>query len=149
MASRADDLRGQQNGREVELPLLSLCQQTALGNKCLSEDVDEEALLDSLAQFDVFFNVVAISSQSRTMGTDYYPNFSRFYSRRSDPAFRRIVEDPTVRKALAIGSGGELASSLRKLFKVAHQESFRYSGWDGVFDRAVNAFLDQYPQNQE
>jgi hypothetical protein len=149
MASRADDLRGQQNGREVELPLLSLCQQTALGNKCLSEDVDEEALLDSLAQFDVFFNVVAISSQSRTTGSDYYPNFSRFYSRRSDPAFRRIVEDPTVRKALAIGSGGGLAASLRELFKVAHQESFRYSGWGGVFDRAVNAFLDQYPQNQE
>ena len=125
--------------------MLSLCQQTALENKCLSEDVDEDALLDSLAQFDVFFNVVAISSQSRTWGSDYYPNFSRFYSRRSDPAFRRIVEDPTVREALAIRNGEQLASALRELFKTARQESFRYSGWDGVFDQAVNAFLEQYP----
>ena len=75
--------------------------------------------------------------------------FRGFTPAESDPAFRRIVEDPTVRKASAIGSGGELAPSLRKLFKAAHHESFRYSGWDGVFDRAVNAFLDQYPQNQE
>ncbi|HZE69308.1 MAG TPA: hypothetical protein VE135_07305 [Pyrinomonadaceae bacterium] len=146
MASRSGDFQQQQNGRKVDLPLLSLCQQTALGNTCLSEDVDEDTLLDSLAQFDVFFNVVAISSQSRTLGSDYYPNFSRFYSRRSDPAFRRIIEDPTVRETLGIGNGEQLASSLRKLFKVAHEESFKYSGWDGVFDRSVNAFLDQYPQ---
>lgn len=146
MASRAGDFQQQQNGRKVDLPLLSLCQQTALGNTCLSEDVDEETLLDSLAQFDVFFNVVAISSQSRTLGSHYYPNFSRFYSRRSDPAFRRIVEEPTVRETLGIGDGEQLASSLRKLFKAAREESFRYSAWDGVFDRSVNAFLDQYPQ---
>jgi len=146
MASRAGDLEEQRDGRQIELPLLSLCQQTALGNKCLAEDVDEETLLDSLAQFDVFFNVLAISSQSRTWGEDYYPNFSRFYSRRSDPAFRRIVEDSAVRKALGIIGDEELASSLRKLFEVARHESFRYSGWNGVYDRAVNAFLDQYPQ---
>jgi hypothetical protein len=146
MASREGDLQEQHEGRKVELPLLSLCQQTALANKCLSDDVDEETLLDSLAQFDVFFNVVAISSQSRTFGSDYYPNFSRFYSRRSDPAFRLIVEDPTVRKSLGIGEGEQLASSLRNLFTVAHHESFKYSGWGGVFDRVVNTFLDQYPQ---
>jgi hypothetical protein len=150
MGSRSGDLEEQKDGGKVNLSLLSLCQQTGLGNACLSEDVDEETLLDSLVHFDVFFNVVAISSQSRTWGDDYYPNFSRFYSRRSDPAFRRIVDDATVRKTLGIANGEELASALRRLFAVAHHESFRYSGWDGVFDRAVNAFLDQYPpKNQE
>lgn len=147
MASRAGDFHQQQNGRQVEVPLLSLCQQTALKHPCLSEDVDEEALLDSIIQFDVFFNVVAISSQTRTFGEDYYPNFSRFYSHRSDPAFRRIVEDNIVREALSIPNGSQLASSLRRLFETAHHESFRYSGWDGVFDRVVRTFLDEHPEN--
>jgi len=40
----------------------------------------------------------------------------------------------------------DFADSLRRLFKAALHESFRYSGWDGVFDSGVNAFLDQYPQ---
>ena len=145
MASRAGDLQEQQEGREVELPLLSLCQQTALRHACLSEDVDEEGLLDSIIQFDVYFNLVALGAQSRPSRSDYYPNFSRFYSRRSDPAFKRIVEDPAVRATLGGGEGDELASALRKLFETAHHESFRYSGWDGVFDPVVRAFLDQHP----
>jgi hypothetical protein len=145
MASRAGDLHEHQEGRQVEIPLLSLCQQTALRHACLSEDVDEDSLLDSIVQFDVFFNVVALSSQSRTSGSDYYPNFSRFYSRRSDPAFRKIVEDATLRAGLALGEGDKLATTLRKLFESARHESFRYSSWDGVFDRVVLAFLDQHP----
>ncbi len=146
MAARAGDLQEQQEGRQVELPLLSLCQQTALQHPCLSQDVDEDSLLDSIVQFDVFFNVVALFSQSRTSGTDYYPNFSRFYSRRSDPAFRMLVEDPTVRAALAIDGNDKLAATLRTLFESARQESFRYSGWDGVLDNVVRAFMDQHPQ---
>ena len=146
MASRAGDFHQQQDGKQVEVPLLSLCQQTALHNACLSEDVDEDSLLDSVVQFDVFFNLVALSSQTRTFGEDYYPNFSRFYSHRSDPAFRRIVEDKAVREALLISDGDQLAALLRKLFKSARQESFRYSGWDGVFDRVVITFLDEHPE---
>jgi len=147
MASRAGDFHQHQDGRQVEVPLLSLSQQTALNHPCLSEDVDEETLLDSIVQFDVFFNVVAISSQTRTSGGDYYPNFSRFYSQRSDPAFRRIVEDSTVREALSIPDGSQLANLLRRLFETAHHESFRYSGWDGVFDRVVRTFLDEHPED--
>lgn len=146
MASRAGDLEEQQEDNKVELPLLSLCQQIALRHRCLSEDADEDSLLDSIVQFDVFFNVVALSLQSRTFGTDYYPNFSRFYSRRSDPAFRKIVEDPTVRKVLAVEEDDKLAATLRKLFETARHESFKYSGWDGVFDDVVRAFMDQHPE---
>jgi hypothetical protein len=147
MAARAGDFHQHQDGRQVEVPLLSLCQQTALNHPCLSEDVDEETLLDSIVQFDVFFNVVAISSQTRTSGGDYYPNFSRFYSHRSDSGFRRIVEDSTVREALSIPDGGQLADLLRRIFETAHHESFRYSGWNGVFDRVVRTFLDEHPED--
>ncbi|MEK6279367.1 MAG: hypothetical protein AABN95_03360 [Acidobacteriota bacterium] len=147
MAARAEDFQEQKDGQQVDVPLLSLCQQTALHHACLSEDVDEDSLLDSIVQFDVFFNVIAISSQTRTFGEDYYPNFSRFYSNRSDPAFRRIVADKTVREVLSISDGDQLAASLRKLFKTAHHESFRYSGWEGVFDQVVRTFLDEHPED--
>jgi hypothetical protein len=145
MASRAGDLQEQQGAHQIELPLLSLCQQIALQHPCLSEDADEDSLLDSIVQFDVYFNVVALSLQSRTFGTDYYPNFSRFSSRRSDPAFRKIVEDPIVREVLAVGENDKLAATLRTLFKSARHESFKYSGWDGVFDSVVRAFMNQHP----
>jgi hypothetical protein len=147
MAARAGDFYQHQDGRQVEVPLLSLGQQTALNHRCLSEDVDAETLLDSIVQFDVFFNVVAISSQTQTSGSDYYPNFSRFFSQRSDPGFRRIVEDSAMRKALSIPDGSQLAHLLRRLFETADHESSRYSGWSGVFDRVVRTFLDAYPKD--
>lgn len=147
MAARAGDFHQQQDGRQVEISLLSMCQQTALNHQCLSEDVDEETLLDSIVQFDAYFNVVAISSQTRTFGADYYPNFSHFYSHRSDAAFRRIVEDSTVREALSIPDGSQLANLLRRLFETARHESLRYSAWNGVSDPVVRVFLDEHPED--
>ena len=48
MASRSGDLEERQKERKVEVPLLGLCQQTALQMSCLSEDVDQDELLDSI-----------------------------------------------------------------------------------------------------
>lgn len=148
MASRAGDLNETRDNDKVETPLLSLSQQTARQHGCLSEDVDDESLLDSIAQFDVLFNVVAMSLQSRSYGTDYYPNFSRFFTRRSDPAFRWVVEDAAVREALTIPEGDELARILGAVFDSAFHESVRYSGWDGVQDPIVRTFMDQHPKKE-
>ena len=57
-------------------------------------------------------------------GSDYYPNFSRYYSQRSDPAFRRVIEDTSARNALFEDDDDKLAANLRKLFKTAGSDFF-------------------------
>jgi len=61
-------------------------------------------------------------------GSDYYPNLSRYYSQRSDPAFTRLIEDTSARNALFEDDDDKLAANLRKLFKIAGSESFSILG---------------------
>jgi hypothetical protein len=102
--------------------------------------------LDSIVQFDVYFNVAAIGATLRTSSSDFYPNFSLYYSQRSDPALRQLIEDANLRSTVFDGTENQLAASLRALLDAAATESSRYSGWSGVYDPVVTTFLAEHPE---
>jgi len=147
MAARAKLFVETEKGRDVERSILSLAHRVAANEPCLRPDVpaDDEALLDSICQFDALAALAMISETRAISGSRFYPNFARFYSHRTEPAFARLLSDPAMRAAIFPLSDDDLASALRGLDEVAQRESFRYAGWDGFTDERILRWLDMHP----
>lgn len=145
MASRAELFEYEEGGRVLSRSVLVSATEHSLAHECLRPDLpidDREALLDSTCQFDAAACVVAVAAAGSLDGASYYPNFSRFYSQRSMPVFRRLVSDDAVRKVLAPVPDAQLADLLSGLDEAATTEGFRYNGWHGFSDGDLVAWLD-------
>ncbi|MEV8442674.1 ATP-binding protein [Actinosynnema sp. NPDC051121] len=106
---------------------------------------EDEAVLDSLCQFDLLGALVVIGKQGKVAGAYFYPSFARYYSRRTQPAFVLIVTDPVVRRVLFDGDDTLLADAIAEIGRVAFTQSLQMHGaWDGFEDDRVNRFVEEY-----
>jgi hypothetical protein len=147
MAARAKLFVETEDGRDVERSILSLAHRVAVNEPSLRTDIpaDDEALLDSICQFDALAALAMISETRAISGSRFYPNFSRFYSHRTEPAIARMLSDQAMRDAIFPLPDDDLASALRGLDEFAQRESFRFAGWDGFTDERILRWLDKHP----
>jgi hypothetical protein len=118
----------------------------AIRLECLRPDLvaGDDRLLSSICQFDLLACVAGIGQGGAVASKFFYPNFSRYFARRSEPAVRALLDDPSARTTLFSGSDQDLADVLRALNDLAHQEG-RFSGWDGFEDPRIVRFLQEHP----
>jgi hypothetical protein len=143
--------RQTEDGRMEDVSLLSLSLQHVRTQECLRGGLrpDDERLLNSMCQFDALVCLASIG-QARSLGSRFfYPNFARFYSHRTEPAFRRIIEDDTARMNIFPGVDGDLAAALRGLDEAAQPIGWKYNGWHGFSDSHILDFLRAHPIEQE
>jgi hypothetical protein len=134
MASRAQHLYEQRDDRTVELSLLSLARSDIERLACLRSDGlagEDEAILSSLAQFDLLTNLVAVVDYGRPHPGAFYPNFARFGQQRVDPIVDRLLCDTAMRGVLGLESDTDFAVALGVVGEGARNEGFRYGGFFG------------------
>lgn len=147
MAARSRLFTEQREGHEVEVSLLSLARSHADQQDCLSADLpsSDERLLDSLCQFDALAALAAIADVGTVSTSQFYPNFARFYTRRTEPIIARLLEEPGLRTNVFPGPDHFLAEALRAVSSLAAREGFRFAGWDGYTDDRILKFLQDHP----
>lgn len=144
--SRAQHLVGEEEGRTVELNLLSLAQEQAARLECLRPDgIGDDQLLTSLAQFDILSNLVAAADRpDYDFGRTFYPNFARWQQDRVQPLVQSLLTDATMREELGLQNEGPLASALRGVGHVAGREGMRYFGFRGWDHTPVASFIAEH-----
>ncbi len=91
---------------------------------------EDDALLTSLAQFDILTNIVAVAdSPELDFGKTFYPNFARLRQDRVQPLVDELLTNGAMRSALGAEDDARLASALRAIELVAHREGVRYNGF--------------------
>lgn len=149
MASRAQHLSEQQDGREIHLSLLSRVLSDTGHLACVRPDgVDDDDYLTALAQFDMLSNVVAVGGSGRADDRVFYPNFARFRQTRIQPVVDRLVSDPEMRHILFPLNDEDLALALTAIAKVAHQIGFKYDGFWSWDRTPVGEFVAAHPPDQ-
>jgi hypothetical protein len=111
---------------------------TALHPDC---PADSEAVLTSLCQFDAYGGLIAIGVVGDTGYKNFYTNFARYYTQRTEPAFVKIVTDTAVRTELFQSDIALLADAIQEMSRMAGKESFAFGGWDGITDQRVLTFV--------
>ncbi|MGN6814674.1 MAG: hypothetical protein ACTHK3_01125 [Solirubrobacterales bacterium] len=156
MASRAGHLEIEDgDGRTKALSLIALARSTAERLKCLRPDLPEltdsarDDLLTSITQFDVLWNIHAISVFGRPEGRAFYPNFARLYQRRVQPVVERILDDNAMRAALFPGPDAELAAALDEVGRTAQSEGWRFDGFTGWAADPIGKFIERHPPPQQ
>ena len=147
MAARANLLQDAEN-KQTGVSILRLALNHAVRLPDLRPDLgpgQEDALLTSLAQFDILANLAVIDEVGKVEGGTIHPHFRRFYAVRTDPAVVRVIEDPEARRVLFDRSDQELADALRALTEIGSHEFFLISGWDGFEDQRIIGFLEAHP----
>jgi len=104
-------------------------------------DAAHGSILNSLCQFDVYGCLVVIGERGSVRSKNFYPNFSRYLTPRSAPAFDTMVTNTAVRTELFDGDDQLLAQALQELIYRAGREGIMYNGWDGLESRQVEEFL--------
>lgn len=139
----ADVMRGRAARPSSEdAGLLARAREISRRESCLGGDVrDDEELLESLCQFNFLEGLLVFSETGKTRGA--YPHFGRFFSRRTEPIARQLLEDDALRRAIFPGGSDEqLASALRAISSAASGETMAlFNGWDGYEDPVVKRFL--------
>lgn len=102
--------------------------------------VADNAVLDSLCQFDAYAALVAINA-----GRPFSAGFARYWVERTRAALRAVVSDPEVRGAVFSGSDERLAAALRTLDDEAAGEGAAAGCWPGIEDEVVEEFLARHP----
>lgn len=134
MVARAGQFKAQ--AKEISLLSLAAIEVQRLG--CLREDGAEsnpDALLTSLAQFDVLSNIVSLDDTTGGGSRRTYPNFARFYQHRVNPIVVQMLEDAAARRELFSGDDASLAAALHFLGEQARQQGWMtdgFEGWDGT-----------------
>jgi hypothetical protein len=143
MAARAGLMDRTEGGTRREVSLIASALELARRETSLLPDVapDDEALLDSLCQFDVLAAMAAFDEASSSDGAHYYPNFCRFNWGRSEPSVVALIDNPVVRKTIFPRPDAELAAAISDLARMAHKEGFRYMVDDGWESKPVTEFL--------
>jgi hypothetical protein len=141
MASRGKILDDKENSG-----LIAHARNVVRSVDALRPDVpaNSEAVLDSLCQFDALAGLAVIGERGRLGRGTYYPNFSRYYTHRTEPAFVTVVSDPAARDALFVGDDALLATAINDMNQSALREGFSYDGWEGFDEEQVVQFLKQH-----
>ena len=147
-AARTNLLVEDRDGHKVAVSLLGRALDHAIRLECLRPDLlaDDDRLLSSICQFDLLACVAGIG-QAGVLSSSFYPNFSRYFARRSEPAVRALLDDPAARAALFPQSDQDLAEVLRELDELARKEAWAFSGWDGFEDPHIVQFLQKHPSS--
>ncbi len=150
-AARADLLKIEREGRRTDISPVTMAQEYALGHASLVPDLfdaDDERLLTSLCQFDALACVTALCAAPDERGSQFYPNFARFYGHRTEPALALLVTDERVRQTLAPVDHKDLAAALVEVDRVARGEARMFDGWWGYESPAIKAFVAEHlPSN--
>lgn len=146
MAVRAGLLEREENSQKVNLPLLALVRREVERLACLRQDrpAEDEEVLNSLCQFDFLTALIEIDRHADVSAASY-PNFARFYTRRTEPIIVQLTEGGELRETVFPRGDQDLADVLRALDQLAGQVSRGYAGWDGFEDRRSLAFLEERP----
>ncbi len=147
-AARADLFKVERDGQSTVTSPIVMAQEYALGHPALLPDVfngSEDRVLTSICQFDALACVTAVCSAPNERGSQFYPNFARFYGNRTEPALVRLVIDPAVRDVLAPVDDEVLARALVEVDRVARGESFKFDGWWGFESVEIREFLESTP----
>jgi hypothetical protein len=134
MASRAQQLtERREDGREVQLSVLTLTAQVVEREPSLHPDTDDsDEILTSLAQFDLLSNLAAIDGAGSTDSGIFYTNWARFRQERIQPIADRLVTDSAVRHAIFRDhDDAYLAAAFTEVGKMARTEGIRYDGFWG------------------
>lgn len=130
MSARAQHLADRQNGRAIEVSLLSRVLSDTAELACVRPDgVNDDQFLTSLAQFDVLSNVVAVDGSGHASDRVFYPNFARFRQVRIQPVIDRLLVDKKMREALFTCDDEKLAVALQAIAKNAREVGFRFDGF--------------------
>jgi hypothetical protein len=157
MASRADHL-GKQDPLEPgkQASLISMARRDVSRLECLRPDgvaADDEAVLNSLVQFDVLSNIVAIGDAKEVDGRVFSPSFAVFRQVRIQPVVNQLLTDPTMRSALFPFDDDDLALALQGIASVAAREGWMSDGFVSWVGTPVGDFIekhlprDEAPQN--
>lgn len=105
-----------------------------------------DVLLNQLAQFDLWWCVMAASRRTGRTGRAFYPSCSAFRQQRSQPAIDLIAESSDARAAAFPGaSDPTIADALAIVVDAATRESFNHGGhWGGISaaSRAARFLMD-------
>jgi hypothetical protein len=147
MAARSQQLSKTENGRQIEISLLTRAAQVVKLEPALHPDTDDDdAILTSLAQFDLLANLAGIDGAGTVDDVAFYTNWARFRQDRVQPVADRVVTDPGVREAIFRDHNDEdLAVALQVIAKMAHQEGMRYDGFWGWNRTPVGEFIAAHP----
>ncbi|WP_040793403.1 AlbA family DNA-binding domain-containing protein [Nocardia paucivorans] len=123
--------------------LLARAHNTIRGVNALHPDrpVEDASILNSLCQFDAYAAMIVIGMNSVIDKRNFYTNFAAYDARRTEPAFRAMVSDPSVRTMLFDGDDRLLADAITAISVLADKEDSRYFGWSGINDPAVEDFV--------
>jgi hypothetical protein len=143
MATRAQQLSRTENGREVEISVLTRAAQVVKLEPALHPDTDDDdEILTSLAQFDLLSNLAAIDGAGSVDSAVFYPHWARFRQDRIQPVADRVIADPNVRQAVFRDHNDEdLAVAFREIAKMARQQAMRYDGFWGWDRTPVGEFI--------
>jgi hypothetical protein len=151
MISRASHLREQREEGTIEVSLLSLARNAVARLPCLRPDglaPDDDAIITSLAQFDILSNITAIDEAGEIRGRVFYPNFARFRQDRIQPIVNRL-DDATMRAVLFRRNDDDLALALAAIGRVASTEGVRYDGFEGWGSTPAREFIARHLPEDE
>jgi hypothetical protein len=133
MAGRSQHfVKTNESGQQVEISMLTLAAQVVERQLALRPDTDDQdAILTSLAQFDMLSNLAAIDAARSTDSAVYWPNWSRFRQDRIQPVADTLATDPEFRKEIFRGSDRDLAGALLAVGRSAHSAAIQYDGFWG------------------
>ncbi len=145
MASRAGrfDDAGTSRGKPS---LVALGRLQTDSHSCLRPDVgpEDEAVLDSLCQFDFLCGITAIGDTQIADSSAFYPSFALYYATRTEPAALSLITDSPIRKMLFPYDDSDLATALWAVIQEAGSLSFRFGVWDGFGDKRIAEFIRKH-----
>jgi hypothetical protein len=103
-----------------------------------------DRLLNSLAEFDLWWCVMVERDGHGTTSHAWYPSCSGLHQYRSQPAMNTMATDSAAR-GLTFEGNDDAASALAlmRVIKAAEAESHRYGGWwDGIEQGPVRTFIE-------
>ena len=107
---------------------------------------DSDAILTSLAQFDLLANLTAIDGSGSGDSGVFYTNWARFRQQRVQPVADRVVSDPELRRAVFRDhNDADLAVAFEKIGAMAAAEGARYDGFSGWGHTPVGEFIAKNP----
>jgi hypothetical protein len=161
-ASRANLLYTEpdENGNPVEIggPLVAVARQHVERIPALRPDTpsvsrfelntapdEHDPVLDSLAQFDAIWGIVAVARSRREF--DHYPSFAAFYARRTAPVLETLAASPDVRQQVAHEDEPFLRDAMKSVIDTAEQQSWAayHRPWD-LHSSVVQTYLEDQPE---
>jgi Putative DNA-binding domain len=142
-AARANLFTREQGGRRIELPLLSMAAEQVTRLAPLRPELPDgdEAILNSLTQFDLLSILCAIGETGSLDGRDWYTNFARYDWRRSEPAALELLRSDELRQRIFPATDGSLAVAINTVSSFASNQGFRYAVWAGWESQQLIEFL--------